>query len=136
MPSRSVPRSRTARWWSQSQPTAMASLFGCVRATSMPGLSWWRLGHINGRSFQRSLVDAIADASFTLLVLRAVIKQTDGRSSLTAATARWVEAIHRVAPDLDPWNAYRLARLYVARADAGNTTNLDAWLAYAPWRSD
>ncbi len=77
-------------------------------------------------------VDAGAEAAFTLLALRELILVVGGSATLTVATARWIETIHRIAPDLDPWTTYRLARLYVARNTGGDTKDLDTWLAFRP----
>jgi hypothetical protein len=82
-----------------------------------------------------SVVDA-EDASFLLTVRAAVISGTDGRvRELTVATVGWLRAIHAVAPDLEPWSAHRLARSYLSRIEQEQDTgDLDAWLAFGPWR--
>jgi hypothetical protein len=76
------------------------------------------------------------DATFVLTTLATVIYQTGGRvTRLGNRTADWVQAIHAVVPDLDPWNAFVLARMYEARGERNlDVDDLDAWLAFGPWR--
>lgn len=76
------------------------------------------------------------DATFVLTTLATVIYQTGGRvARLGNRTADWVQAIHAVAPDLDPWNVFVLARMYEARGERNlDVDDLDAWLAFGPWR--
>ncbi len=73
-----------------------------------------------------------------LAVLRSVILETRGRvKHLTSAEAERITKVHAVAPDLDPWQQYRLARAYILRSVQHDqpTDDLDALLAFAPWRS-
>lgn len=76
------------------------------------------------------------DATFVLTTLATVIYETHGRvARLGNRTADWVQAIHAVAPDLDPWNVFVLARMYEARGERNlDVDDLDAWLAFGPWR--
>jgi hypothetical protein len=78
-----------------------------------------------------------ADASLLLPVLRALIKHTDGAvTTLTEKESARVLWLRRIAPGLDPWSAYRLARFYMARdAQKEKTEDLDTFLAFEPWRS-
>jgi len=77
------------------------------------------------------------DAAMILPVLAAVIERTAGRvSHLTKAQAVWVQKIRRVAPDLAPWWAFRLAVTYMVRVHREQpTADLDELLAFVPWRS-
>jgi hypothetical protein len=78
-----------------------------------------------------------ADASLLLPVLRALIENTDGAvTTLTEKESARVLWLRRIAPGLDPWSAYRLARFYMARdAQKEKTEDLDIFLAFEPWRS-
>jgi hypothetical protein len=82
-----------------------------------------------------SVVDA-DDAAFLLTVRAAVISGSEGRiRDLSVAVAAWLRAIHAVAPDLEAWSAHRLARSYLSRIEQKQDTgDLDAWLAFGPWR--
>ena len=84
-----------------------------------------------------SPAEATSDDRHALEVLAAVIVGTGGsRTTLTQTEAAHAVGIRSLAPDLDAWLTYRLARAYMARAARGEpTTDLDAWLALAPWRS-
>jgi hypothetical protein len=64
--------------------------------------------------------------------------ETDGRvSEISIETESWLLTVHEVAPDLDPVSAHRVARLYQVRTNQGRDTGyIDAWLGFAPWRSD
>jgi hypothetical protein len=78
----------------------------------------------------------IDDPSLVLDTLGAVIMATDGRiSSFTCREARLIESIARVCPDVVPADRWRLALDYIAREDDNETSDLDAFLALAPWRS-
>ena len=71
-------------------------------------------------------------------VLTELVIQTDGRvSSLTVAEAKWVTALRNLAPDIPALETFRLARLYMSRRRANRPTSndLDAFLAFAPWRN-
>lgn len=83
-----------------------------------------------------SLGDDDVDAALVLPTLATVIEETDGRKlQLTRAEVSWVARIRRVAPDLEPWDAYVVAVQYMLCLEYGDsTTELDAWLAFAPWR--
>jgi hypothetical protein len=78
----------------------------------------------------------LSDVRAVLDVLAAVIEHTEGRTiSLTNGEALWVERLNRAAPGLPPLEAWRLARLYLARAARNDSTeDLDVLLAFAPWR--
>lgn len=79
-----------------------------------------------------------ASAAFLLSVQADMRMQTRGRVlGFSIETAHWIEAVHRAAPDLDPWRTYRVARAYQARTDQGAATDdLDMWLGFAPWRGN
>ena len=89
-----------------------------------------------------SVADSPSDmAKLVLPALDAVITKTDGRRYfLTINEAKWIAKLCTIAPDLPPWTAYRLARLYILytyRGDTGaSTSDLDMYLAYAPWQGD
>ena len=76
------------------------------------------------------------DAAFLLSARAAVISATEGRvREISVAAAAWLRAIHAVAPDLEAWSAHRLARSYLSRIEQKQDTgDLDAWLAFGPWR--
>jgi hypothetical protein len=81
---------------------------------------------------------AIGGSGFVLTALAEVIRQTRGRvRQITKGLAPWLESVHAVAPDLDAWTAYLVARMYSNRHEQGlPTADLDHFLAFAPWRSD
>lgn len=85
----------------------------------------WRLAESPGR-----------DAAPVLAVLAAVLERTEGRvRHLSVAESEWIVRLTTAVPDLPPWDAYRLARLYLARLAADEPSDsLDAALAFAPWR--
>ena len=68
--------------------------------------------------------------------LVAVIEQTHGRvTALTREEARWIARLDTVAPDVRPFEWWRIARLYLGRINRSERTHdLDAFLAFAPWR--
>ena len=72
-----------------------------------------------------------------LETLQEVITRTEGYVRVMSQDlAGWVLAVRQAAPDLPPWFAYRIARLYQARSSREeDRSDLDAWLAFAPWRS-
>ena len=78
----------------------------------------------------------MADARPILDALRSVIHYTEGRlTSLTVAEARMVEKVQRAAPELQPIEHWRLARMYLRRlADGEPADDVDVFLAVAPWR--
>ena len=78
------------------------------------------------------------EAAAVLPVLASVISESGGRRQwLTRAEAQWISKLRLVAPDLLPFETYRLARLYLLRAERNEATDdLDTALAYAPWRGD
>ena len=77
------------------------------------------------------------EARLVLETLAAVIEATEGkRREITRGEAAWVIRIRRAAPDLHPWEAFRLARTYLRLEERGEPSGfLDAFLAFAPWRS-
>lgn len=81
------------------------------------------------------------DVAFLLDVLREVMIYTDGQvRSLTRAVADLAVRIHAARPpvhgDLRPWDYYLFARYYqVAEAQGWEPAAIDAYLAFAPWRS-
>jgi hypothetical protein len=84
-----------------------------------------------------SVADATTrDARLILDTLAAVIEHTAGRVlSLTRSEAAWVARIYHAAPELHPLWRWRLARLYRLReAHHESVADLDAMLAFAPWR--
>lgn len=79
------------------------------------------------------------EGALILPVLAEVIANTMGeRRHLTEAEAGWICRVRRAAPDLSPlFAAYQLARVYLSRnARDVPTADLDAFLAFAPWRSE
>ena len=90
-----------------------------------------------------SLTDAQGDeAELVMPILQEVIEYTEGRvCQLTSAEAEWIAAIRRIEREPYPnglsfWDIYLLAREYVLLKERGEpTTGVDAYLAFAPWRS-
>lgn len=76
------------------------------------------------------------DPGAALAVLGEVMALTEGRvSQLSKAEARWVSTLRMVWGDLPSYHLYGLARLYIWRRHRKETTaDLDAFLAFAPWR--
>jgi hypothetical protein len=70
--------------------------------------------------------------------LAAVIERSQGRiTGLTKAEAGLVVRIHQAAPELELINVWLLARVYRGReARDEPTADLDAMLAFAPWKGD
>jgi hypothetical protein len=65
-------------------------------------------------------------------------RETEGRYTVWPSrdVARLIAGIWRAAPNLARWPTYMLALLYQSRrAHGASTTDLDYWLAFAPWRS-
>ena len=63
------------------------------------------------------------EAKLVMPVLEELIEQTEGRAwQLTTDEARWIAAIRRVAPDLDLWQVYLLAREYAILNGRGGPT--------------
>jgi hypothetical protein len=85
----------------------------------------WRLDEMSG-----------GEIRLVLPVLATVLELTEGRTRhLTGAEARWIVRLREAAPDLPLWDAYRVARWYIARAaDKSLTQDMDLLLAFAPWR--
>jgi hypothetical protein len=69
-------------------------------------------------------------------VLATVIERTEGRKRhLTKREAETTGRLLAFAPDVPPWQAYVLARWYLAEREANAPTeDLDEWLAFAPWQ--
>ena len=84
------------------------------------------------------LKDAEGDeATLVLPVLATLIEKMEGRRSyVTQAEAQWIVRIRRATPDLDLWTVYTLALAYMVRVEGGTKDHLDAFLAFAPWRSE
>ena len=85
-----------------------------------------------------ALNDADPDeATLILPALADVIQETEGRRAyLTRAQAELIGRIRRVAPELNGWAVYRLARLYLFREGRGEPpSDIEGFLAFAPWRS-
>ena len=76
------------------------------------------------------------EPALVLPVLAAVMERSGGRRQhLTRAEADRIATLRAAVPDLPEWSAFLLARLYLARRAQGRpTTDLDALVAFAPWR--
>lgn len=87
-------------------------------------------------AFPAAVPDAI-DAALVLPVLARLMQSSrGGRRGVTVGEARWITAIRRAAPGLDPRVAFELAREYLlAAAGKADRADLDAFLAFAPWES-
>ncbi len=77
-------------------------------------------------------------AVLILPVLARLIEESHGqRTHLTTAEAKWVVSIRLIAPDLDPFDVFLIARAYMNRERKEMPTiDLDAFFAFAPWRSE
>ena len=77
------------------------------------------------------------DARLVLDVLAAVVVETMGETrQLTKTEADRVLRVRKAAPTASPWEAWLIARLYMARESGGEeTTDLDCVLAFEPWQS-
>jgi hypothetical protein len=117
-----------------------------VRAADRPSLrTIQRIVHdmrLQDRSGPWSLSDATGDeAGLILPVLRAYLNLTALREVkserdlfITKAEARWIVRVRRAAPNIHPFDVYRLTRAYLAREERGLPTyDLDAMLAFTPW---
>ena len=85
-----------------------------------------------------SLGDADPDDARTVLdVLSAVIVASEGRiTTFTIDEADWVLRVAKAAPGLRPFTVWATARFYMLRKANGEpTSDLDAFLAFAPWQS-
>src|SRR5688572_30683712 len=82
------------------------------------------------------LADADPDeAALVVPVIAAVVEHTAGRvQSVSKAEAAWIVKIVGAAGDIDPWDAYRLARLLLSDPDAER--DVQQYLSFAPWRDD
>ena len=74
-----------------------------------------------------------AETTRYLLDVLAQLANRTRRSHLTMGTVDVLKVIHKAAPDLPKFAAYRLAGTYQLRG--GSTEDLDLLLAFAPWRS-
>ncbi len=86
----------------------------------------WQLGEAGGE-----------DAAIILPVLAVLIEASDGQlKAISNARAEWIMRLRHVAEDLPPWTIYQLAHVYMLRNERQDTTDdLDAFLAFAPWRT-
>ena len=78
------------------------------------------------------------DARKVLDVLAAALHRgRGGVAGLSVALVAWIARIHRVAPELDAARTLALARAYrLCEARGYSVSDLDALLAFAPWRTD
>ena len=77
-----------------------------------------------------------ADLPFLLGLVKMLVRQSGGRrAGLTKPEAEVARAVRRAAPDLDIDLAWAVVEAYVERRRQGQPTDdLDAVLAFAPWR--
>lgn len=77
------------------------------------------------------------DAALVLPVLAELIEASGGRLNIISnAKAEWIVRLRHVADDLPPWTIYELAHVYMLRRERQDSTDdLDAFLAFAPWRT-
>jgi hypothetical protein len=80
--------------------------------------------------------DDTGEPGIVLDTLRTLIEQTEGRvTEISMEEARALVRVSSIAPDLSPFDWWRLAVLYIGRRDAGESvSDIDAMLAFAPWR--
>src|SRR5437868_6675359 len=57
------------------------------------------------------------DAALILPIAAEVLERTEGRHRLTNAEAKEITRLRRAIPDLPPFKAYQLARLYLSMRD-------------------
>jgi hypothetical protein len=76
------------------------------------------------------------NARLVLDVVAAVVVETMGeKTQFTKAEADRVLWVRKTAPSISPWEAWLIARLYMARDSGGEeTTDLDSVLAFEPWQ--
>ncbi|MBI2863137.1 MAG: hypothetical protein HYX94_01055 [Chloroflexi bacterium] len=77
------------------------------------------------------------DTGLILETLAAAMEGSEGLiRHLTSAQANWIKRVRRAVPDLRPWVAYQVAVDFQKCAETKqDTSDLDAFLAFAPWRS-
>jgi len=95
--------------------------------------------HVRDSSGIWSLAAADPETSGLVLdALATIIDVSEGRvTTFTVAEAAWIEAIHRARRDIPAEDAWYLSRFYVTRERHNEPTDdLDAYLAYAPWRDN
>lgn len=77
------------------------------------------------------------DAVLVLPVLAAVLEASEGRLKVSNLMAEWIVRLCQTADDLPPWTIYELAHTYMLRHERqASTDDLNAFLAFAPWRSE
>ena len=78
------------------------------------------------------------EAALVFGTMAAVMQRTGHFPTLTRAQARWLLWVREAVPDLDPVEAWELGLLYFARerSKTHDYADLDALLAFAPWRSE
>ncbi len=75
------------------------------------------------------------DVGLVVPVVAAVIEGTGGHVSAVSKTeAALIVRIVRAAPDIEPWDAFRLARRLRSEPDA--EPDVQAYLSFAPWRGE
>jgi hypothetical protein len=90
----------------------------------------WSLG--DAKDGEAQIVLPVLRAYLNLTALREVREERD--HFITRAEARWIVRVSRAAPELHPFDVYRLARAYLARESRAEPTyDLDALLAFTPW---
>jgi hypothetical protein len=105
-----------------------------ARTVKPPDLSGrWSLGSTCG-----DVTWDPSDAGRVAHAVASVMEDTWGQMrSVTEGQARRIAWVFNVAPDIVPWLAYALGVDYDRRTrDDEPTTDLDAILAFAPWRTD
>jgi hypothetical protein len=80
--------------------------------------------------------DNTGEPAMVLETLAAVIDYTSGAvTSFEVAEAEFIARLGRAFPDLPPLDRWQIAILYVVRLERGKPTDdIDAYLAFAPWR--
>ena len=78
------------------------------------------------------------DAALLLPVVAAVDYKSRGARQVSFGEAEWVCRVLKAVPDMPPYAAFQVAGFYFRRAEIGRYENpdLDALLAYAPWRNE
>jgi hypothetical protein len=133
---------RHSMGWTAAQ--AHEELLRLIEKRATAGKSAWRCwtkwgaARAADTSGHWTLADSTPEeARLVLDVLAAVIKGTQGRiHSVTKHEAAQLPRLAAAAPALGPFEWWRLAREYLARAAHQQATaDLDGCLAFAPWRS-
>ena len=123
-----ITREAAAKGWPAPALPSLRTVQAIVREYRPPDSSArWSVGDAEGDD----------EARLVLPVLAEIADRTKGHSSrVTHAEAEWVVRIRRAVPTLAPWQAFQLARFYLAKTARNESTEtLDLYLALTVWPS-